>query len=429
MSPFQEPPINPDEDTNPTQSIPEVDLAHAHHGPPRWLFLLFGAMGLLFVVILIGIVSLMGQDQNEAPDPINVSGFQTVPAEMTPELVIDAPPLQGTSAVETPIVENMQPLTGITVSGNAPTLSVDEAMGILSQDLPDAEPIQDGLLYDPFTFIPDRDRNEFISYEAVQGDSINAIAERYGISPDTIAWCNDRRVVFALRPGDVLSIPPADGACYETLSTRGESINDISLDYKVTDPYKVINSPYNPNLYGLQPDTTLPGGLILFLPGGEGPIVAWNAPTEVDAATGYVTSFGAGQAGSCGRVEATGGSYWTDPLPSGTWVRGFYAGHSGIDLSAPQGTPIYAANSGPILYAGWNSWGYGNMVAIAHGAISTLYGHMSSLAVSCGQFVQAGQVIGYVGTTGNSTGPHLHFELRNASGPVNPVGSGIPGVG
>ena len=108
-------------------------------------------------------------------------------------------------------------------------------------------------------------------------------------------------------------------------------------------------------------------------------------------------------------------------------MRGFYAGHSGLDLSAPQGTPILAANSGPVLYAGWNSWGYGNTVVIGHGPFSTLYGHMSSTAVACGGSVSAGQVIGYVGSTGNSSGPHLHFEIRYQNQPQDP--SQTPGIG
>ncbi|MEL6527108.1 MAG: M23 family metallopeptidase, partial [Chloroflexota bacterium] len=114
--------------------------------------------------------------------------------------------------------------------------------------------------------------------------------------------------------------------------------------------------------------------------------------------------------------------------PNGRWVRGFYAGHSGIDLSAPTGTPIYAANSGNVIFSGFSRWGYGNAVVIEHGGVySTLYGHMSSIAVGCGQFVSVGQVIGLVGNTGNSSGPHLHFEIMVSGEAINP--SGTPGIG
>lgn len=100
--------------------------------------------------------------------------------------------------------------------------------------------------------------------------------------------------------------------------------------------------------------------------------------------------------------------------------------HSGIDFGARSGTPIHAADGGRIIQAGWQG-GYGKVVIINHGSksgrnLSTLYGHMSSVAVSIGQQVSKGQVIGYVGSTGYSTGPHLHFEVRDNGRPVNPLG-------
>jgi murein DD-endopeptidase MepM/ murein hydrolase activator NlpD len=95
--------------------------------------------------------------------------------------------------------------------------------------------------------------------------------------------------------------------------------------------------------------------------------------------------------------------------------------HEGIDIGAPTGTPILAAASGTILYCGWES-GYGNLTVIDHGGnLATAYGHQSSIAVSCGQQVSQGQVIGYVGSTGHSTGPHLHFEVRLHGLPIDPV--------
>jgi murein DD-endopeptidase MepM/ murein hydrolase activator NlpD len=96
--------------------------------------------------------------------------------------------------------------------------------------------------------------------------------------------------------------------------------------------------------------------------------------------------------------------------------------HEGIDIGVPAGTPIRAAAAGTIIYAGWLG-GYGNLVAIDHGnGLSTAYGHQSSIAVGYGQTVAQGQVIGYVGSTGHSTGPHLHFEVRVNGAPVDPLG-------
>jgi murein DD-endopeptidase MepM/ murein hydrolase activator NlpD len=96
--------------------------------------------------------------------------------------------------------------------------------------------------------------------------------------------------------------------------------------------------------------------------------------------------------------------------------------HEGIDIGVPYGTPIHAAASGTIIYCGWES-GYGNLTVIDHGGnLATAYGHQSSIAVSCGQQVTQGQLIGYVGSTGHSTGPHLHFEVRVNGAPVDPMG-------
>ena len=96
--------------------------------------------------------------------------------------------------------------------------------------------------------------------------------------------------------------------------------------------------------------------------------------------------------------------------------------HPGIDLAAPYGTPVYATADGTVLRAGWNSGGYGNLVEIDHGrGIVTRYGHMSKVIVSEGQRITRGQQVGYVGSTGRSTGNHLHYEVRIDNSPVNPI--------
>ena len=113
----------------------------------------------------------------------------------------------------------------------------------------------------------------------------------------------------------------------------------------------------------------------------------------------------------------SGFGYRTDPITGAT------AYHAGLDIGAACGTPIKAAGTGVILSAGFNSGGYGNMTLINHGnGLSTLYGHQSSIIVSAGQSVTQGQVIGYVGSTGKSTGCHLHFEVRVGGNPVDPSG-------
>jgi murein DD-endopeptidase MepM/ murein hydrolase activator NlpD len=109
------------------------------------------------------------------------------------------------------------------------------------------------------------------------------------------------------------------------------------------------------------------------------------------------------------------------PVTSGFGMR-WGRMHEGIDIGVGYGTPIHAAASGRVVYAGWMS-GYGNLVAIDHGrGISTAYGHQSSIAVAVGQIVSQGETIGYVGCTGHCFGPHLHFEVRINGAPVDPLG-------
>jgi murein DD-endopeptidase MepM/ murein hydrolase activator NlpD len=100
----------------------------------------------------------------------------------------------------------------------------------------------------------------------------------------------------------------------------------------------------------------------------------------------------------------------------------FEEGHPGIDLSTPHGVPIYAADTGLVIFAGWTGIGYGNTVLIDHGnGYQTLYGHLSQVSIPCGSDVEKGQLIGLAGKTGNSSGPHLHFEVRVPGGFLNPL--------
>jgi murein DD-endopeptidase MepM/ murein hydrolase activator NlpD len=124
-----------------------------------------------------------------------------------------------------------------------------------------------------------------------------------------------------------------------------------------------------------------------------------------------------------GTTQSTGGLSWpvSGPVTSPFgWRWGRM--HEGIDIAAGYGAAIGAAGSGTVIYCGWLG-GYGNLVVIDHGGgLATAYGHQSSIAVACGQYASRGQVIGYVGSTGHSTGPHLHFEVRVNGSPVDPLG-------
>ena len=144
---------------------------------------------------------------------------------------------------------------------------------------------------------------------------------------------------------------------------------------------------------------------------GNGRYQGWQGPPTIPLKPLWQQDLGPGRRGSCGAVEG-GGAFWLHPLPQGVFTRGFKRGyHGGIDLAAAIGTPVRAANGGPIMYAGWRG-DYGIALEIRHGYRTTLYAHLGALSVRCGDIVAPGQVIGFVGNTGNSTAPHLHFEVR-----------------
>ena len=161
----------------------------------------------------------------------------------------------------------------------------------------------------------------------------------------------------------------------------------------------------------------------MIIPGGKREFINWSAPriTRDDPSVAAVLG-----GGVCGSVDggAVGIGYFIWPT-NNHFLSGFdyspATNHYGIDLDGETGDPIYASDNGVVVYAGWNDYGYGNMVVIDHGGgWQSLYGHLSQIGVECGANVYQGQVIGLMGSTGKSTGSHLHFELMSGDTKVNP---------
>jgi len=418
---IDEPPIDPLADTNPSLTIQQVTIGDEGNDNRGWrrtagLVSLIGA-ALLTVATAVLLLAPAAEVESLPTQAVPVEAATTLPTEQPTEVVI----------VNTPVP--------VIVPDGQPTLSTDSIASLLSVPI---QPVNDGNLitvmrdnYNPFTFVnQDRPRSETIQYTAAQGDTIYTIAERFKIKPETIAWSNSRRIVLVLRPGDEVNIPPTDGVYIQVVGSK--TIREWAAEYRVNDPYVVIDSEYN-SLFGATPDTIPASGTYLFIPGGQGEDITWSPGVTVEDSSsggrqGYVTGFAPGDPGSCGNItNPGGGAAWVNPLPQGTYVRGFTSLHSGVDRAAPPGTPIVAANSGAVIFSGLSTWGYGNTVVLAHGPFLTLYGHMSSIAVRCGQVVPAGSVIGGVGNTGNSSGPHLHFEIRNGDTPSDPCAT-LPAV-
>jgi murein DD-endopeptidase MepM/ murein hydrolase activator NlpD len=213
-----------------------------------------------------------------------------------------------------------------------------------------------------------------------------------------------------------LVIPPADGIYVQW--KESDQMQRLADKYRV-EVHDVLAEPVN------KLDITDPvieaGNFILF-PGGYRETAAFNPVVYEYAPNSGVKKVIAGPGGCAWDYRQYGNGSFIWPSASHSLVgNDFGAGHMGVDLATVEGGPIYAADSGTVVYAGPIGGGYGIMVMIDHGTgYQTLYAHLSGVAVGCGQGVSQGQLIGYGGSTGNSTGPHLHFEVRYGGGYVNP---------
>jgi murein DD-endopeptidase MepM/ murein hydrolase activator NlpD len=431
------------DDTNPTGTSPQVYAGpnNRRKGSLRWV----GLAMLAAAFVLVGVLALLilGGDSDDEDEPTETTPIAGVPlADPTDPTEAPTDDPEPTVTLEDDVLPPTQPLPDDAGDGLV-ALDPQTATTLLSAPVVQAEPQSPDLaqvrrdLLDPFTIIPARERNEIITYVAVQGDTISAIAERFGLEPETIAWSNSRRKIQALRPGDELTIPPTDGVLVTTIgSTR--TVADWVQQYEVDDPYVALDAGYNTDLRGLGPDDIPPSGTRMFIPGGIGDEVVWQADIQVsggDSSGGdsggqpdvLRVTFQNGQPGSCPAQVAGGASFWSNPMTPGTYriTRGYASYHQGIDLAAPVGTTVRAANGGRVVFSGWNSFGYGYMIAVVHGPTMTVYAHLSSYYTNCGDIVTSGQPIGEVGSTGNSSGPHLHFEIRVLQGntyvPTNPA--------
>lgn len=269
----------------------------------------------------------------------------------------------------------------------------------------------------PRTIIPARDRKDVIKYTIENGDSVFGISQYFEIKPETILWANKETLnddPHMISVGLELNIPPVDGVYYKW--KEGDTLESVSNFLKVEQDDILDWTPNHLDRTNpvIEPDT------YVMVPGGQREIQQWVVPTIPRGAAGVNKTI----AGACdtgeGGAYGTGGFVWPT---NNHFISGndYWSGHLAIDIAAMTGDAVYASDSGVVVYAGGISGGYGNMVMIDHGnGYQTLYAHLSSINTRCGASVYQGSVIGGAGSTGNSTGPHLHFEVRYFGGFINP---------
>ncbi|MBI2003545.1 MAG: M23 family metallopeptidase [Parcubacteria group bacterium] len=241
-------------------------------------------------------------------------------------------------------------------------------------------------------------RNQVITYTVQEGDILGQVANDFGISVNSLVWANNLKDSDYLAPGQELKIPPVSGVIHVVKS--GDSIGSIAKKYSAKEESIV-------EFNGLPRDGALQPGQEIIVPDGKiqiaGQYVAYTSNVRF------------------ARLPDLGGFFFL-PTQGYNWRR--IHGRNGIDVANLCGTPIYAAATGSVIAVqgiGWNG-GAGKYIKVSHGnEIYTLYAHLSRLLVSGGESVVRGQLIGLMGSTGNSTGCHLHFEVHGARNPYTRI--------
>ncbi|OQY30465.1 MAG: hypothetical protein B6I38_07480 [Anaerolineaceae bacterium 4572_5.1] len=392
---FEDIPQNPQ-----GEAAESEDLSHPKHRPnlfARWMEMLL-QMGLgesilrlgtnaLLLTVVFGVVILMQRFYKNAPTSAAVQGAFAAAPTSTPGINVDV----------------VLPSTNLSFTGIS-------RMALIH------------------TTIPSRPRTEISQYTVQEGDTVFGIAEKFGISPQTVLWGNYNTLLddpHRLSAGQEINILPVNGTYYEWQD--GDGLNGVAKFFDVT-PEDIINYPgnhLNSETIGDYARPNIEPGIWLIVPGGKRLFISWSAPLGVTRENPAVAAVMG--PGACEPVSGGAVGYGTFVWPAANHYLSGYdwspeTNHRGIDIAGHEGAGIFATDAGVIVYAGWNNYGYGNVVMIDHGTgFQSLYAHLSAIYVGCGQSVGQGEAIGAFGNTGRSSGAHLHFELMTSIyGKVNP---------
>ena len=353
--------------------------------------------------------------------------FTTTNAQSGPTPVLHDPSLNlMTAPISTYVVsENVTPVALTTPDGTSLVSGVDF-------DTSPINPIATSDIGDTTVNSPTDpgSKGSISTYVVKSGDSLSEIAQTYGVSVNTILWANNITNPSTIKQGTKLVILPVSGIQHTI--RKGETLSTIAKKFGAdTNDIAQVN--------GISADTALTTGSTIIIPGGE--LSSSEAKTVKSASSTSVKSSTHSSDSSISNTQsgakmnfsdATGNPYrggsgsalpgfFTNPLPGALLTQGLH-GWNAVDLGAPTGTPIHAAAGGTVILSrtgGWNG-GYGSYVILDNGrGIETLYAHMSLVKAQNGDTVASDQIIGYVGITGDATGPHLHFEVRGAQNPFS----------
>ncbi|MFH1048001.1 MAG: M23 family metallopeptidase [Patescibacteria group bacterium] len=270
-----------------------------------------------------------------------------------------------------------------------------------SEDVLDEPEVQDSVLVNAIrvqTSMASTDevpktRSKIVEHVVAEGENIGSISRTYDLDTLTILSANDLSARSIIRPGQKLKILPVDGIVYSI--KRGDTLVSIANKYK-SDAEKILE------INQLADAGSLSVGEDLILPGGKLPPPPAPTPSRVTTSLRQVFT----------PAPDSGSTRLLWPTSARRVTQYYNWRHQGVDIAAPIGTPIYAADDGVVSFSGWNNGGYGLMVLVDHqNGLYTRYAHASRNLVSAGDVVKRGDVIQLMGSTGRSTGPHIHFEV------------------
>jgi len=275
------------------------------------------------------------------------------------------------------------------------------------------------------TSIPTRPRVDVITYTVRLGDSVFGIAELFNLKPETIMWANTNILQdnpHRLQVDQVVNIMPTDGTYHQW--REGENLSKVA-DFYGVDVMEIAEWPGNTfDLYGIDfENPNIPAGTMLIVPGGKREMVDYGPPRIPRDNPAVARTYGPGHCGVLtDGIVGDGIFIWPT---SQHWLSGYNfspeTNHNGIDIGGETGDSIWVVDDGVVVYAGWSYSGYGNLVVVDHGNDwQSLYAHLDSVYVGCGQSVFQGANIATMGNTGNSSGSHLHFELLYGTAKVSP---------
>jgi len=274
-------------------------------------------------------------------------------------------------------------------------------------ETPSASAVLSATTEDPETetLVSDKVRDKIIQYTVVLGDTVSSIANKFGVSEDTIRWQNGLISKDQIKVGQVLEILPVTGISHKV--QKGDTVYSIAKKYD-TSAQAVVDFPYN--TFVNDETFELAIGQVVTVPDGVKPAeILWSPIARVRQITP-----------DAGTVVASGAFVWP---AGGTISQRFVWYHKGIDIANKAAPNVLAADAGTIILAGWpDGNGYGNRVIIDHGnGYRTLYAHLNQIYVVTGQTVNRGAAIGKMGSSGRSTGVHLHFEVLQNGVYLNPL--------